>query len=364
MHYRFSKIKIKGPYNPTFAQFFMKYYYDNPRFMFFAINSRDDNLMEGMDYLCMAHNAFDRIMKCYPNKVVNGNEKRALLTPRFVAKHSAIVEYDDIDTGNELLAETVGMYGYDEDQFQQIQNIYNRVKTEKKNHIIEADKPSDINGITFRILEKDDPLGFVIGDITNCCQHIDGEAEKCVIDGYLNPNAGFLVFEYGPMNENQRPADNARILAQAYVWYDPETKTVCYDNIEIPTKVLDELKRGDKHGEIISSKRLMDAVVESADAIMLAMNRKGIRVDRVTTGQGHNDLRMELEKRFGSPEYNPMAKHRSYRGYSDAEYAQYLIRKYDTTTKFYSNKIRNTAQKIRDDLDELSHTQNKNELSR
>lgn len=350
IHGRFSKIKLKGAYNKAFAKFFMKHYHQNPDFMNFRLTDKDGNLMDSQDYLCLAHNAFDRIMKNYPNRVVTGNEERSLLTPRFVAEHSSIVEYDYVDDGNELLAEIVGKYGYDQEQFEHIQEVYNGAKTIKDKYVISADRAKGKNGITFRILEKDDPIGFVLGDITNCCQHIGGAGEACVDDGYTNPNAGFLVFEESELDDDGKPTGEIRILAEAYVWYDPETKTVCYDNIEIPTKVLDELRRGNRQGGRLSSKALMDSVVESADAIMLAMNRKGIKVDRVTTGQGYNDLQSELEERFGSPEKNPKAKHRGYSGYSDAKTAQYVIRTYDEVTRKYADKILETANQIRADL--------------
>lgn len=353
IHGRFSKIKLKGAYNPTFAQFFMKHYHQNPDFMNFRLTDKYGYLMDSQDYLCLAHNAFDRIMKNYPNRVVTGNEERALLTPRFVAEHSSIVEYNCVDDGNELLAEIVGKYGYDEEQFEHIQEVYNEAKTIKDKYVISADRAKGKNGITFRILEKDDPIGFILGDITNCCQHIGGAGEECVDDGYTNPNAGFLVFEESELDEDGKPTGEIRILGQAYVWYDPQTNTVCYDNIEIPTKVLDELRRGNRHGERLSSKALMDSVVESADAIMLAMNRKGIKVDRVTTGQGYNDLRDELEDRFGSPERNPKAQHRGYSGYSDADKAQYVIRTYDEVTREYADTIRETANTIRADLSDI-----------
>lgn len=357
IHGRFSKIKLKGAYNPTFAKFFMKHYHQNPDFMNFRLTDKDGDLMDSQDYLCLAHNAFDKIMKNYPNRVVNGNEERALLSPRFVAEHSAIVEYDYVDDGNELLAEIVGKYGYDEEQFEHIQEVYNEAKTIKDKYVISADRARGKDGITFRVLEKDDPLGFVLGDITNCCQHIGGAGEECVDDGYTNPNAGFLVFEESILDDNGKPTGKTRILGQAYVWYDPQTKTVCYDNIEIPTKVLDELRRGNRHGERLSSKALMDSVVESADAIMLAMNRQGIKVDRVTTGQECNDLQSELEDRFGAPERNPKAQHRGYSGYSDARSAQYVIRTYDEVTRIYADTIRETANEIRADLSDIKRAE-------
>ena len=356
IHQRFSGLRLKGPYNPDFAKFFMRYYKDNPDFMNFRLRDEDGDLKDSQDYLCAAHNAFDRIQKIYPYRVVNGNEERALLSPRFVAEHCSIVEYEDVEEGNESLAELIGQYCYDQDDFEHIQEVYDYAKTIKDKYVIRADKAKGKNGISFRVLEKDDPLGFVLGNITNCCQRIGDAAEKCVDDGYQNPEAGFLVFEESELDENGNPTGEMRILGQAYIWYDPQTKTVCYDNIEIPSKVLDELRKGGRHDERLSSKHLMDAVIESADAIMSSMNRNGVQVERVTTGQGYNDLRNELEARFGEPEHNPRAQHRNYSGYSDAKSAQYLIRTYDETTKLYSDTIRELGADIQKDLDSIERS--------
>lgn len=353
IHRRFSRIELKGPYNPQFAQFFMKYYHENPNFMEFDFQDENGYSIGKMDYLCQAHNSFNAILKNYPNRVVNGNEIRSLLTPEFVAKHCYEVEYYDVDEGNESLAGLVGKYGYSQSQFEHIQEVYNKAKGQKNDYVIRADKSKEHGGITFRVLEKDDPLGFVLGDITNCCQHIGGAAESCVDDGYLNQNSGFLVFEETILDENGNPTDEKRILGQAYVWYDPETKTVCYDNIEIPTKVLDELEKGQKRGSKISTEKLLDVVVESADAIMEGMNSRGIEVKHVTTGVGYNDLASSLKERFGEPEQFPEAKNRNYNIYSDARGAQFLIRTYDETTKFYTQKIQEMLVGAQADLMEI-----------
>ena len=350
IHARFTKLVLKGEYNPTFAKFFMKYYHDNPDFMNFRLPDKDGDLMDSQDYLCNAHNCFETILKNYPNRVVTGNEERALLTPRFVAEHSTIIEYEDVEEGNELLAETVGRYGYSQEQFDHIQETYDQAKGIKDKYVISADRAKENDCITFRVLEKDDPLGFVLGDITNCCQHIDGAGGSCVDDGYVNPNAGFLVFEESILDEQGNKTGETRILGQAYIWYDPVTKIVCYDNIEIPTKVLQELRRGDKHDEKISSSALLDAVVSSADAIMSSMNKKGVEVRQVTTGQGYNDLKTELERRFGSAKTKDLAKHRGYNGYTDADVGQYVIRTYDETTNYYREEILHTSKSIIDKL--------------
>ncbi len=135
IHQRFSRLVLNGPHNPIFAKFLMKYYHDDPDFMAFF-----DSHGKAQDYLCTAHNSFDQILKNYPNRVVSGNTERNLLTPKFVAEHCNIVEYEDIDEGNQDLAATVGEYGYTQEQFDEIQKIYNQAKRHKDNYVIRADR--------------------------------------------------------------------------------------------------------------------------------------------------------------------------------------------------------------------------------
>ena len=356
IHSRFSRITLNGEYCKEFAQFFMKYYKTNPDFMNFRLKDIDGDLMDSADYLCNAHNSFKTILKNYPNRVVNGNEERALLTPRFVAEHCIIVEYEDVEEGNELLAETVGKYGYSQVQFDRIQEIYNKAKKIKDKYVIQADKSLGTNGIYFRILEKDDPLGFVIGDITNCCQHIDGPADSCVDDGYTNPEAGFIVFEESLTDENGNPTGETRILGQAYVWYDSKTKTVCLDNIEIPHKVLRELRSKAKDGQGISSEDLISVVKECAESIMRKMNDKEVKVERVTVGKGYNDLNQELSQHF-KQEINPKAKNKS-GVYTDADEVQYLIATYDDFTKKMANNIQTVVGQAKADIEMIRSNQN------
>ena len=356
IHSRFSKITLNGEYCKEFAQFFMKYYKTNPDFMNFRLKDIDGDLMDSADYLCNAHNSFKIILKNYPNRVVNGNEERALLTPRFVAEHCSIIEYEDVEEGNELLAETVGKYGYSQVQFDRIQEIYNKAKKIKDKYVIEADKSLGTNGIYFRILEKDDPLGFVIGDITNCCQHIDGVADSCVDDGYTNPEAGFIVFEESLTDENGNPTGETRILGQSYVWYDSKTKTVCLDNIEIPHKVLRELRSKAKDGQGISSEDLISVVKECAESIMRKMNDKEVKVERVTVGKGYNDLNQELSQHF-KQEINPKAKNKS-GVYTDADKVQYLIATYDDFTKNIASDIQTVVGQAKADIEMIRSNQN------
>lgn len=346
IHGRFSRLALKGPYNPTFAEFFMKYSHSDPDFMRFEL----PNLPE-QDYFCAAHNAFNRILQYYPNRVINGNMGRDLLTPRFVAERCRFMQYDNVEAQNTALAEMVGSYGYTQEQFNKMQIIYNQAKIIKDQAVIRLDNTEAEGEVSYRVLSKDDPLGFVIGDITNCCQHIGGIAESCLVDGYTNPNAGFLVFEAKARNANGTPTGEKRILGQAYVWYDPHTKTVCYDNIEVPRKIMAELKNGGKHHQALSVDSFLQAVTDSADAIMTTMNQNGIKVKRVTVGEGYNDLREWLDTCFYL-DAKP-ARHRNYQGYTDAR-QQYLIRTYcPTHTKLTTAQVGGTKRGLKAKLTAL-----------
>ncbi len=113
IHASFSRLELTGPYHPTFAQFFMRYYHTNPDFMEFYFD--DCGFMQ--DYLCAAHNAWGRLLQNFPNRVVHGNTQRDLLSPQFVAEHCDFMTYDNVTAGNEPLATMVGRYGYTPEQF-------------------------------------------------------------------------------------------------------------------------------------------------------------------------------------------------------------------------------------------------------
>jgi hypothetical protein len=180
----------------------MKYYHKNRNFMKFKLKDKFGEDMEEVDYLCAAHNRFAKIQKLFPYRQVNTNEENAMLSPRFVAEHCVSVFYNNVDNGNEKLADLVGCYGYTQSQFEQMQIVFNKAKLLEDQRVIGADISDSEDVIGYRVLKKDDPVGFVLGDITNCCQRFGRQAESCVVDGYLNYNAGFMVFEMPLRNED------------------------------------------------------------------------------------------------------------------------------------------------------------------
>lgn len=374
IHSRFAKLNLKGEYNKTFAQFFMKYYGEKPDFMAFRLEDKDGDLQDVQDYLCTAHNSFDRILKNNPNKMVYTNKQADLLSPEFVAKRCNIVEYEYVEDGNEALAEMIGQYGYSQDQFEEMQEAYEEAKKLDDIFFISANKSKSSDCITFRTLKKKDeryldeegnplpdPEGFVLGDKTNCCMVWGGAGDSCTEDGYINKNAGFLIFEEEIKDQTGKASGETRMLGQAYIWYDPETKTVCMDNIEIPNKIVNAFKKGENIEEGISFTSFMDSVQAAAEGLIAGMNAKGIEVERVTLGTGYLDDNIRgkstyqhFKDRFGQPEQNPVAQHRGYSGYSDAKSSQFLIATYDKNTRELSGKITEALDEAQENINEAA----------
>jgi hypothetical protein len=99
-----------------------------------------------------------------------------------------------------------------------IKGFLHKISIPEKKYL-QADEVN-INGFTFKILDKNDPLGSVLGNITKCCQIIDGAGEECVIDGYNNPMSGFLAI-----------FDGSNLIAQSWLRVG-QSKTLYLDNIE------------------------------------------------------------------------------------------------------------------------------------
>ncbi|HUS49363.1 MAG TPA: hypothetical protein VMZ91_04315, partial [Candidatus Paceibacterota bacterium] len=118
---------------------------------------------------------------------------------------------------------TLTSQGYSEEK---IVKFLKKIKLPEVANILPVVK--QIENFTFKILEKTDPLGSILGDLTGCCQTIKGVASDCVVDGYVSPDAGFLAV----LNEKNK------VVAQSWIRLGPpieeeEGKRVLYlDNIE------------------------------------------------------------------------------------------------------------------------------------
>ena len=204
---------------------------------------------------------------------------------------------------NEELAELVGKYGYSQEQFEKIQDLFNIGKSINTKLFIKKD---DYKKISYNLLEKDNPLTVVLGNITNCCQVIGGIGESCVKYGVTQPNSKFMVFDY----------DNT-IIGQSWVWYDEKTKTICLDNIEVPTRYCKVIK----HDESLQ-KEFIDCLLRVAKNFKEEMKKHKLEVQHLTIGKGYNDIRDILDKEFNEVENASCLS--DYYGYRDSK-VQYEI---------------------------------------
>ncbi len=363
---RFQDFNLTGEYNQKFAEFFKKYYKDNKDFMVFEIPENKDQLFglvqkEEKDYLAIAHNKFDTLCQIYPYYTVSGNDTRGVFYPEFVANNCFVRDYKNIKPDNGKLAYLCSLYGYSQESFDKIQSIVDISKEIKKNYLISAVKCDKNDKVQYEFLEKDDPKGAFIGEMTNCCQRIGDFGETCVYNGFTSPSSGFLTFEEKILDENGEDSDKTQILGQAFIWYDPKTYTVCYDNIELPKSLIRYLKSEGKTENGTTIEDFFESLEKSADALMIDMNNKGYKVDKVTVGQGFNDLNEYFDGKYKViiPRQNEdFPKIQDEDVYTDAGLAQYIIRTYDQTTAKLANSIANNLDRAEELLNNYERQNN------
>lgn len=362
---RFQDFNLTGEYNPKFADFFKKYYKDNKDFMVFYIPDNNSSYFYAdereKDYLATAHNKFDTLCQIYPHYTVSGNDTRGVFYPEFVANNCFVRDYKNIRPDNGKLAYLCSLYGYSQEAFDKIQSIIDISKEVKKNYLISAVKCDKNDKVQYEFLEKDDPKGVFIGEMTNCCQRLGDLGESCVYNGYTSPTSGFLTFDEKILDENGEDSGKTQILGQAFIWYDPKTYTVCYDNIELPKSLIRNLKAEGKTENGVTIDDFFQSLEKSADALMIEMNRKGYKVDKVTVGQGFNDLKEYFAGKYKIiiPRHNEeFPEIQDENVYTDASTAQYIIRTYDQTTAKLARSITNNLDNAEELLNNFERQNN------
>jgi hypothetical protein len=73
-----------------------------------------------------------------------------------------------------------------------------------------------------RILDANDKLQVILGHLTVCCQKLGAGGEPSMMEGLINPDSGFLVFER-----------EEKVIAQSWIWLSEDKNTLVLDNIEL-----------------------------------------------------------------------------------------------------------------------------------
>ncbi|MDD4275906.1 MAG: leucine-rich repeat domain-containing protein [Clostridia bacterium] len=299
IHECFDGFNLNTGFKPEYSKFFQKFFDPLEPSKFLDL----DNMGEteySFSYLAASFNRFDEIKKIYPNKIINSNRTADALLPEHVIKALRSFIYKKINHGNDYMAALVSQYGYSQSDFEKLQTIFEKAKLLEPEKITLVTKPDDKKQpIHYDLLEKNNPVGLVLGDITNCCQHLNGAGESCMLYGVQAPNSKFLVIRY-----------NNSIIAQGWVWYDEKTATVCIDNIEIPKT---QRKKFDKD----VNNQVLKTLKRFADNTALEMQElRDIKIKKVTIGLGYNDFKKELSDNFDCDKDTKVLS--GYHGYTDA----------------------------------------------
>lgn len=301
-HAFFNSLDInKNGYNKDFCDLIYKEYnsYVGDDFL---IDIGKDNIFVNI------YNNYDVIRKTYPNKKIKTNRRADELTFLMCLDVVMYTHYDDVLLGNEEFAKNIGMYGYSQDVFDNAQRLFEIGKKIPESEIkLFASVDDNKEMVTYELLDKDNPLGVIVGNITNCCQTLTGAANSCVEHGLSERNSKFMIFKM-----------KDKIIGQSWVWYDEDRYRICLDNIEVPLSVL----RNELNDETIQQS-FLNCLKRMVKGFLKEMERKNIRIDSITIGEGYNQIKFLL-KEFERVEDQP--KLSDYIGYSDAS-NQYVLYK-------------------------------------
>ena len=307
-----------------FADFFMQNYHAPRTEVFEEVGTveipflwyYDEDLDDLVNCVGMAYENWIRKVKAaYPNRAVMAHREAESETESFteecVLNALNSKEYD-FSPGFEELAQLCGPYNYSDENYKNLENWFEKAKSIKpEDMVLRAESDDQSEGITFKLLAKDDERTAILGELTNCCQVVDNAGSECLHYGLTSENSGFVEFNY-----------NGRIIGQSWVWYNPETQIVCLDNIEVPVRLIPKLKKNKTLYE-----NFIDCLNRLAISFKQSMEKKGYLVKGVTIGSGYTDLDM-LDKYYSS--VNPQKNNeylppKDYTGYSDATHKQYVI---------------------------------------
>ena len=158
-------------FNKEFAMFFIQNY---------AL-ATDSHFMDQIDiweqkqnYIDDAYNNWLKVKEVYPNKTPLRHREHASennnLLPEDVIRALTVVEYENVDDGNEELAELAGRYGYDQWAFEELQEIWNIAKNiDQEQMVLKIGKDTQAEGVVFEFLAKDNLETLFVGEKTNCC---------------------------------------------------------------------------------------------------------------------------------------------------------------------------------------------------
>lgn len=226
--------------------------------------------------------AFVNALKCIPADIdISGMKVGAII--------AMASEYTYMGVLDKSVAHAADLAGLTQSEFIQYQNYW--MRRPRKGYETIPDIGTVVDGAykMYR-LHTDDPRGPMLGLLTNCCQHLEGEGEgsSCARHGAENPDGAFFVVE-----------KHGKIIAQSWTWRAGQT--VCFDNVEA------------------LSDDYMDVIANLYQATANRLVGK-LGIARVTVGSGYDDL--DVGKYWYTTDYPGTPPSGVY---TDAGRVQYLV---------------------------------------
>lgn len=288
---------IKEPYSVEFREFFMK--------------NRKEILSNPIWYMSIAkiHNDFEEIIKSSEVKQEGLTLDSVKLAFNRINQNRV---YQNIERGNEELADLSLRYHLSQKYFDKAQAIFNITK-KREESTIPLVRTNQFGQYRGRMLNADDPLILFVGTITDCCQELGNVGESAMIHSATEKNGGVFVVE--KLDENGLPT---KIVAQSWVWRNGDR--LCFDNIELGDEDYskededDILKIYREAGES-ALKRDQDILQAQLDSQKITQQTfDSIVLKEVTVGMGFTEL--EAIRRLKAPKISilPAEKGRWYKG--------------------------------------------------
>ena len=184
--------------------------------------------------------------------------------------------------GNEKLHDLCEKVGMSQKGFDLLQILFEKGKNIADKQILKCREDSQKTGIHYEMIYKENPLGLVLGNITNCCQRYDEEmvSDKeatgwdCVVLGEVHPASCFVAYK----------KDN-KIIGQSWLWYNEENKTVGIDNIEVPENLKKVVNQTHKT-------EFIDCVERLSKNLFQDLNAENCPVENIIIGCKATDISM------------------------------------------------------------------------
>lgn len=289
-------------------------------------------------YIAIIQRKFEEIKRFHNNKKLTLD-----MCINYVRNNSL----ENVDIGNELLADHLSKFGYDQKKYDEVQKIYNIGKQRIYSSIPRV--TGTYENYRYEIVRLDSVIPIEAGDITTCCQKIGLLGETCMIHSMVDKNGRlFVVYD-----------EDGDLVSESWVWRNKDV--ICFDNIEVPVDVM--MKNGykkaffDRGIRTSFGDKLLEVYIEASKELYLTDNEtyrellkngiitkeqyEDLVLKKVTIGEGYSSIQgslvanlkkdMDIEKPL--PFKNPITKDDFL--YTNDSKIQYLVldRKEKKSTK-------------------------------